>query len=52
MATVVFVVLQAHRVHGEFVRAVCASRERAEQFVENQTREGVRLQIVEEQLLE
>jgi len=51
MDEVVFVVVQAHRVHGEFVRAVCASLDRAEQFVANQTREGVQLRIVEEVLL-
>ena len=51
METVVFVVLQAQRVHGEFVRAVCATRERAEEFVVDQTREGIRLHVIEEVLL-
>jgi hypothetical protein len=49
--SVVFVVLQSHRVHGEFVRAVCATLERAEAFIENQTREAVQLRVIQEQLL-
>lgn len=52
MDRAVFVVLQTHRVHGEFVRGVCGSRERAEMLVAGVSREGVLLRIVEERLLE
>ncbi|HEX4428595.1 MAG TPA: hypothetical protein VHZ96_04915 [Frankiaceae bacterium] len=51
MDDAVYVVIQAQRVHGEFVRAVCATRARAEEFVADQTREGVRLKIVKELLI-
>jgi hypothetical protein len=47
----VFVVFQSTPGGADHLRAVCASRARANAFVRSQARDGVNLRIVEELLL-